>query len=117
MMIAEINAAYTPALVVLDGVEAFRDGGPEAGTRVETQVVLAGVDRIAVDAVGVAILRDVGTTANVRRGRIFDQEQIARAVELGLGVQQPEAITLLTDDSDGRAYADRLRPILEGGGE
>ena len=115
-MIAEINAAYTPALIVLDGVEAFTSGGPEAGNKVEAGVVLAGVDRVAVDAVGVAILRDLGTTAEVRRGRVFEQEQIARAVELGLGVAQPEAITVLADDADGRAYADRLRPILEGEG-
>ena len=116
-MIAEVNTAYAPALIVLDGVEAFTSGGPEAGTRVDAQVVLAGVDRIAVDAVGVAILRQLGTTANVRRGPIFNQKQIARAVELGLGVQQPEAVTILTDDAPGRAYADSLLPILEGQGE
>jgi uncharacterized protein (DUF362 family) len=116
-MIAEVNAAYSPALIVLDGVEAFTSGGPEAGNRVEAQVVLAGVDRIAVDAVGVAILRDLGTTANVGRGRVFDQEQIARAVELGLGVQGPEALMILSDDAPGRDYADQLRPILEGEGE
>ena len=115
-MIAEINAAYAPALIVLDGVEAFTTGGPDVGNKVEAGVVLAGVDRIAVDAVGVAILRDLGTTPEVSRGRVFEQEQIARAVELGLGVAQPEAITLLADDADGRAYADRLRMILEADG-
>jgi uncharacterized protein (DUF362 family) len=115
-MIAEINAAYTPALIVLDGVEAFTSGGPDVGTKVEAGVVLASADRIALDAVGVAILRDLGTTANVQRGRVFAQEQIARAVELGLGVAQPEAITILADEADSRAYADRLRPILEGDG-
>ena len=116
-MIAEINTAYAPALIVLDGVEAFTSGGPEAGKRVDAQVVLAGTDRVAVDAVGVAILRQLGTTANVRRGPIFQQEQIARAVELGLGVTQPEAVTMLTDDAAGRTYAESLRPILEGQGE
>ena len=116
-MIAEINAAYAPALIVLDGVEAFTSGGPEAGTRADAQVVLAGIDRIAIDAVGVAVLRHLGTTAAVRRGPIFDQEQIARAVELGLGVQRPEAVTILTDDAAGREYADSLRPILEGQGD
>ena len=90
--------------------------GPEAGNKVEAGVVLAGVDRIAVDAVGVAILRDLGTTVDVRRGRVFEQEQVARAAELGLGVAQPEAITILADDAEGRAHADRLRPILDGGG-
>lgn len=111
-MIAEINAAYAPALIVLDGVEAFTTGGPDVGHRVEAGIVLAGVDRVAVDAVGVAILRDLGTTPDVRRGGVFEQEQIARAVELGLGVSRPEAITIRTDDPDGRAYADRLHTIL-----
>ena len=115
-MIAEINAAYAPALIVLDGVEAFTSGGPDVGNKVEAGVVLAGVDRIAVDAVGVAILRLLGTTAEVERGRVFEQEQIARAVELGLGVAQPEAITILADEAEGRAYADQLRMILEADG-
>ena len=28
-MIAEINQAYTPSLILLDGIEAFVDGGPD----------------------------------------------------------------------------------------
>ena len=112
-MIAEINAAYAPALIVLDGVEAFTRGGPESGSKVEAGVVLAGADRVALDAVGVAILRDLGTTPDVSRGRVFEQEQIARAAELGLGATGPEAITLLTDDTQGGAYAERLMGILE----
>jgi uncharacterized protein (DUF362 family) len=115
-MIAEINAAYTPSLIVLDGVEAFTSGGPDVGTKVEAGVILAGVDRVAIDAVGVAILRQLGTTPEVSRGRVFELEQIARAVELGLGVTQPQAITLLSDDADGRAYADQLRLTLEADG-
>jgi uncharacterized protein (DUF362 family) len=79
-MIAEINAAYAPALIVLDGVEAFTSGGPEAGTKVQAGVVLAASDRVALDAVGVAILRHLGTTANVSHGRVFEQDLIARAV-------------------------------------
>ena len=31
-MIAEINTAYTPALIVMDGVEAFISGGPETAS-------------------------------------------------------------------------------------
>ena len=115
-MIADLNASYTPGLIVLDGVEAFREGGPAAGTRAASQVMLAGVDRVAVDAVGVAILRDLGTTAEVSRGSVFAQEQIARAVELGLGVSEPGQIEFLTDDPAGRDYADRLRVLLESQG-
>jgi len=114
-MIAEINAAYSPALIVLDGVEAFVDGGPDAGTRVRAEVILAGADRIAIDAVGVALLRYHGTTAQVSAGAVFEQEQIRRAVELGLGVTGPEGIEIVTGDSDSAAYAEALRPILVAG--
>lgn len=114
-MIAEINTAYTPALVVMDGVEAFVDGGPHEGTRVEAGIILAGTDRVAIDAVGVAILRLLGTTPEVSRGKIFEQDQIARAVELGLGVKSPDQIQLVTDDSESEALADRVGDILRGG--
>ena len=73
-MIAEINTAYTPALVVLDGVEAFVSGGPSKGKRVWTAAVLASSDRVAIDAVGVALLRRFGTTRKVSRGSIFGEQ-------------------------------------------
>ena len=62
LMIAEINTVYEPGLIVVDGVQAFVDGGPAQGTQAPAEVVLAGTDRVAVDAVGVAILRLLGTT-------------------------------------------------------
>ena len=112
-MIAEINVAYQPALIVLDGVEAFVDGGPDRGKRVAAQVILAGTDRVAIDAVGVAILRYFGTTPAVSQGSIFQQEQIARAVELGLGVGGPEEIELITADPESAAYAGEIQQILQ----
>jgi uncharacterized protein (DUF362 family) len=111
-MIAEINTAYTPALIVLDGVEAFTAGGPMTGRRAASQVVLAGTDRVAVDAVGVALLRYYHTTSVVAHGPIFEQEQIARAVELDLGVDSPHKIKLVTDDADSAAYAEEIKAVL-----
>jgi len=111
-MIAEINSAYAPDLVVLDGVQGFSTGGPEAGTLVNTNVVLAGTDRVAIDAVGVALLRSVGTTPEVSNGKIFELEQIARAVELNLGVKNASQIELLTGDAASADYAGRIREIL-----
>jgi uncharacterized protein (DUF362 family) len=111
-MIAEINTAYTPDLILLDGVEAFVDGGPHQGTRKQAGVILAGTDRIAIDAVGVAILRLLGTTPEVSRGRIFAQDQIARAVELGLGVKSADQIQLITGDPESEGYAARIGEIL-----
>jgi uncharacterized protein (DUF362 family) len=111
-MIAEINTAYSPDLIVLDGVDAFVKGGPDQGTRVQANVILAGNDRVAIDAVGVAILRLLGTTSQVSQGRIFEQEQIARAVELGLGITSPDQIQLVTDDPESENFARQVRDIL-----
>jgi uncharacterized protein (DUF362 family) len=115
LMIAEINTAYTPALIVLDGVEALVSGGPDSGKRVRTEVVLAGTDRVAIDAVGVGVLRHWGTTPEVAEGPIFEQEQIARSVELGLGADGPEKIHLVTGDAESESYASEIRQVLSRG--
>lgn len=111
-LITEINTAYSPDLVVIDGVEAFVDGGPAQGTRANANVMLVSNDRVAIDAVGVAILRELGTTPEVSRGRVFEQDQIARAAELGLGVTSAEQIELVTDDPASRDYAEKIKGIL-----
>jgi uncharacterized protein (DUF362 family) len=111
-MIAEINEAYTPALVVMDGVEAFVDGGPHIGKRVNADVILAGTDRIANDAVGVAILRLLGTTPEVSKGKIFEQDQIKRAAELGLGVTSADQIEIVTGDEASEEFAMKVREVL-----
>ncbi len=112
LMIAEANLAYTPALIVLDGVEAFIDNGPDMGTKVWGEVVIAGTDRIAIDAVGLALLRFLGYRGVAANGSIFQQEQIARAVELGLGIDSPEKIRFLTRDADSEAYIEQLLEFL-----
>jgi uncharacterized protein (DUF362 family) len=111
-MIAETNTAYTPSLIVMDGVDAFLDGGPATGKLAHPSVVLAGNDPVAIDAVGVAILRLFGTTPQVSQGKIFAQEQIARAVELGLGVDSPEQIRIVTGDAESEAFAGLIRRFL-----
>jgi uncharacterized protein (DUF362 family) len=111
-MIAEINAAYTPALIVLDGVEAFISGGPDQGERVSSEVILAGTDRVALDAVGIALLRYFGCKTEASKGKVFEQEQIARAVDLGLGVDSPEKIEFLTGDTDSAVLGEKIKEIL-----
>ena len=114
-MIAEINYAYKPAVIVLDGLVAFVDGGPMTGTRKDAGVFLAGTDRVAVDAVGVAILKELGSNDAVMKPAVFAQEQIARAVELGLGVSSAADIVIETPDPTSEAYAERIRKILSAG--
>ena len=114
-MIAEINYAYKPAVIVLDGLVAFVDGGPMTGTRKDAGVFLAGTDRVAVDAVGVAILKELGSNDAVMKSAVFAQEQIARAVELGLGVSSAADIVIQTPDAASEAYAEKIRKILSAG--
>jgi uncharacterized protein (DUF362 family) len=111
-MIAEINTAYQPDFVLMDGMEAFVKGGPARGTLVQPQLILASTDRVALDAVGVAILRAYGTTNEVSRGLIFEQEQIARAMALGLGATGPDQIELITPDEESEQAAIPIRELL-----
>ncbi len=115
-MITEINAAYKPAFIVMDGVEAFTDGGPSQGNRVAANVFVGGTDRVAVDAVGLAILKELGANAAIMERKIFEQDQIARAVELGLGVTAPDRIEVVpADDPASRGQAEKIRSRLAQG--
>jgi uncharacterized protein (DUF362 family) len=114
-MIAEIHQAFRPHLIVMDGVDVFVDGGPSRGKLVQAGVIVAGTDRVAVDAVGLAILKHLGSNDVIMSTRIFEQEQIQRAVELGLGVSGPDQIELVTGDPESRAFTDLLQPILARG--
>jgi uncharacterized protein (DUF362 family) len=115
LMIAELNTGYRPSLIVMDGIVAFTDGGPAHGEAKQANVMIAGDDRVAVDAVGVAMLKSLGANQAIMSRRIFEQEQIARAVELKLGAGGPDGIEIVTADAESRAVADRLRPILAQG--
>ncbi|HSH12324.1 MAG TPA: DUF362 domain-containing protein, partial [Desulfurivibrionaceae bacterium] len=111
-MIAEINQAYTPGLIVMDGLEVFTDGGPAHGTLKKPGVMLAGTDRVAIDAVGLAVLKQMGSNRKIMETPIFAQEQIARAVELGLGVSSAKDIEIVSGDAESRSYGEKLREIL-----
>ncbi len=114
-MIAEINQVYEPSLIVLDGIEAFVDRGPMEGERKRADVIIAGTDRVAADAVGLAVLKEIGSNKAIMGKKIFEQEQIARAVEIGLGATGPEGIEIVTGDAESKEYAERLRAILSRG--
>jgi len=114
-MIAEINEPFKPALVILDGIDAFVDGGPMTGRRIRGEVFLASADRVAVDAVGVAILKSLGSNESIMKPKIFDQEQIARAVELGLGASSPTEIDLIPADKKSQDYKKAIEEILKRG--
>lgn len=112
-MIAEINVHVQPVINIIDGVEAFVGGGPHKGTSWKAGLTLASTDRVALDAVGVAALKMHGTTGKIEKRGVFEQEQIKRAVELGLGASCGEEIELVSDDEAGEEVAVRLVNIIE----
>jgi uncharacterized protein (DUF362 family) len=112
-MIAEINNHYKTDLILMDGMKAFMNKGPEQGHVVEPNLLLMSEDRVAIDAVGVAILRHYGTTRDVSKGNIFDHSQIKRAAELGLGVSSVDQINIVGLDAESEAFAGELDQILE----
>ena len=114
-MIAEIHHAFKPQLIVMDGVDAFVDGGPSKGKLVTAGVIVAGTDRIAIDAVGLAVLKHHGSNEAIMSKKIFEQEQMARAVELGLGIRTPGQIEIVAPDAESRDYAGKLKEILAQG--
>ena len=114
-LIAEINAPFKPALIVLDGIDAFVDGGPMIGKRAKANVFLASTDRVAIDAVGVAILKSLGSNDQIMKPKIYEQEQIARAAQMGLGASSPAEINLFQADDQSREFRDRVAEALNGG--
>jgi len=71
-------------------------------------VFLCSSDQVAIDAVGIAILKVLGSNDAIMRSKIFDQRQIKRAVELGLGASSPSDIEVFPADPESQEYRDRV---------
>jgi hypothetical protein len=61
------------------------------------------------------MLKSLGANQAIMGRKIFEQEQIARAVELRLGVERADAIDIITGDAESKAVADALKLILAQG--
>ncbi len=116
LMIAEINKFFETNIVLMDASVGFVRGGPEQGDPIDPGLLLASTDRVAVDVAGVAMLRLHGTTPEVMRGRIFEQEQISRAASLGVGVASADKIDLVPLDERSRRSAEAIGNILDSQG-
>lgn len=93
-MIAESNLVHKPDFYISDATKCFVTEGPNIGTLREPDIVLASSDVIANDAIGLALLKTLGTIPKIRNHSVWAQPQIKRAVELNLGVNNREEITI-----------------------
>jgi len=76
--------------------------------------ILAGTDPVALDVVGLAILKHYGKADHVVGKGVWEQAQIRRAIELGLGARSGEEVEVVARDLSGGdpAFAlllDRIR--------
>ena len=111
-MIAEINNNYNVDFVLMDGIKAFVTGGPDKGTLVEPNLLLASRDRVAIDAVGVALLKMYGAKGKVGDADIFEQDQLKRAAELGFGVKSASEIQLTPLNDESRVETEKIERVL-----
>jgi uncharacterized protein (DUF362 family) len=103
--IAELNLAVHPRLTIADATTVMVDGGPTSGTPARADLLLLSGDRIALDAVAVALLRSYGRSARLLERGPWAQRQIARAIELGLGVKGPGEMELVARSTAGGGAA------------
>jgi len=107
-MLAEINLARPADFVVMDGTRAFITGGPSHGQLREPNLILATSDLVAADVVGLAFLKYLGAPSLLGRNS-WEEHQVARAVELGLGVSDASQIELV---AEGVAEIDEIRAFI-----
>ena len=112
-MIAEINNNYNLDFVVMDGIKAFISEGPEKGTVVKPNLLLASRDRVAIDAVGVAILKLYGAEGKIGEEEIFKQDQLKRAADLSFGVKSTDEIKLTALNDETIDDLERIKQILK----
>jgi len=93
-IVSEINAAYRPDLNIVDGTKIMYAGGPGAGEEAAMGLLLAGGDRIACDAVAVALMKTFPADPRVKARGVWEQTQVRHAQALGLGVPGPQALAL-----------------------
>ncbi|MGH7205337.1 MAG: DUF362 domain-containing protein [Nitrospiraceae bacterium] len=99
--IAELNLAVHPQLTIADATTIMIAGGPTSGTPAKADLLLLSGDRVALDAVGVALIRSFGAWPKVAGISVWEQRQIKRAIELGLGIGGPEHLELVTQSIVG----------------
>jgi len=83
--VAELNLTVHPDLTVMDGTKSMVAGGPLEGTVRDTNVLVASGDRIANDIVGLSIVKMYGLWEKVNEKDVWEQTQIKKALELGIG--------------------------------
>ena len=87
-------------LSILDARQGFSDGGPDEGTLITPGMVIAGTNVTAVDAVGLALLRHLGTTPMLMLTKVWSFLMIARGVAVDADLRSASGMDFLAEGID-----------------
>lgn len=105
--IGELTLLRRPDLVLLDGRQAFIDGGPDVGVLVKPGLFAAGTDPVALDVLGLAILIKNGSGKRISGQSPWHNPIISRAAEVSGGARSGSDIRV--DAVGVREIADLLK--------
>ena len=97
-VVAELNLAVHPRLYVADALQVMASGGPWSGEVMRPGCILASTDPVALDVVGLGILKHYGKADHVVGKGVWEQVQIRRAIALGLGVRSGQEVEIVARD-------------------
>ncbi len=92
--LAEISLVVKPSFILMDGRQGFTNGGPDGGDLAHPDFLAAGTDLLAMDAVGIAFLRQQGANAVITNGSLWELPMMKRGAQIGLGVTTSGAVRL-----------------------
>lgn len=105
-MIPEISLAVKTSLTVLDATKSIVEGSSDKGEVKSPGIIAASRDQIAIDVTGLAIMKSIGASDFIQIIPVWEQLQIKRAVELGLGVKNGSQIEI---KSSGISEIDKIK--------
>lgn len=87
-------------LSLLDGREGFNREGPDTGNLIQPGIIIAGHNIVAVDAVGLAVLKTTDTTTQLKQTDIWNHPAIKRGIEINSPGLCYESLTLVSEGVD-----------------
>jgi len=85
----EINLAWQPDLIIMDGRKAFVSGGPDKGDLVQPEIIMASGDMVAIDVEGLKVLLSYRARNRLPENP-WDSPQVVTALRHRLGSQEGE---------------------------
>ena len=92
--IGEMNVAFWPDLIIMDGRSSFVTRGPDRGKLVHPKLILASGDRVAIDVEGVKVLQSY-KEKNELNMPAWELPQIKHAIKMRVGAKDADHVRVI----------------------